>query len=102
MAEGMIGIDDTPGHGRRARPMLVDEFHAEGFGFGIEDVVNVALTIDGDGLGLVLGYRCKAEFAEKLGELLRLRMGELDEFETIGAGRIVLADLGRGGVMRIR
>src|SRR5262245_7216763 len=41
MAKGMTGIDHAPGHGWRARSMLLDESHAEGIGFGIEDVVDI-------------------------------------------------------------
>ncbi len=93
MVERMLGIDDPPGHGGSAGAVLVDEFHRMRAGFGIDDIVDVALPPDGDVLGAVLGYRHIAHAGKKLGELFRFGMRELDEFEAVGAGGIGLADL---------
>ena len=41
-----------------------------------------------------------AHALEQVGELLRLGMGELDELEAVGAGRIGGADGGGRGVVR--
>ena len=80
--------------------MLVDELHRMRARLGIDDIVDVALAPDGDVLGAVLGHRDIAHAGEQFGELLRLRMRELDELETVGAGGVFLADLGGRGVVR--
>ncbi|MNV87745.1 hypothetical protein D3C71_1818940 [compost metagenome] len=48
----------------------------------------------------MFGDRAVAHASKELGELLRLRMGEFDELEAVGAGGIVSGNRCRRGVMR--
>ena len=95
----MPGIDDAPGHRGGAGAVLFDELHRMRAGLGIDDIVDVALAPDGDVLAAMLGDRQIAHAGEQFGQLLRLRMREFDELETIGTGRVVLADFGGRGVV---
>ena len=69
---------------------------------GVQYVVDVALAPDGDVLGPVAGDRSITHALEQAGKLFRLGMGELDELEAVGAGRVGLADLSGRGVVRKR
>jgi len=100
--EGVPRVDHAPGHRRRAGAVLLDEAHGVRARLGVDDVVDVALAPDGDGLAAMAGHRHVAHALEQLGELLRLGMGELDEFETVGPGGVVGADLGGRRVVRER
>ena len=102
MAEGMLGIHDPPGHGRGTGAMLVDELRRMRTRLGIENVVDVALAPDGDVLGLVAGHRHITHARKQLFELLRLRMGEFNEFETVRPSGVILADRGFRCVVRKR
>jgi len=82
--------------------MLFDEFHAEGLRLGIEDVVDVALAIDGDIARLVPGDGDEPHALEQLRELGRLGVRELDELEAIGTGRVGLRNGGRRRIVRKR
>ena len=98
--EGVAGMHDAPGHRRRARPVLGDEARGERAGLGIQDVVDVALAIDGDVLGLVARDRDVAHALEQIRQLRRLGMGELDELEAVGAGGVGGGNGGGRGVVR--
>ncbi|MCY1240277.1 hypothetical protein D9M72_531150 [compost metagenome] len=100
MVEGVLCVDDAPGHGRGAGAVLIDEAHGMRAGFGVQNVVDVALPPDRDVLGLVLGNRAVTHASKKLGELLRFRMGEFDEFEAVGASGVFSGNRCRRGVMR--
>ena len=102
MLEGVLRIDDAPRHRRRAGTVRGDEARRERAGLGVEHVVDVALPVDRDVLGLVLGDRPVAHSREQARELLRLRVGEFDELEAVGPDRIVGADGGGRCVVRER
>jgi hypothetical protein len=55
----------------------------------VEDEVDVVLLVADDVLGAVLGDGGEADLLEVGGELFRLRRGELDELEAVGADGIV-------------
>lgn len=80
--------------------MLVDEFHRMRARLGIDDIVDVALAPDGDVFRTMLGHRDITHAGEQFGELLRLRMRELDKLEAVRAGGVFLADLCGRGVVR--
>ena len=82
--------------------MLADEAGGVAAGLGIQDIVDVALAPDGDVLGLVLRDRRIAHARKEFAQLFRLGVGEFDEFEAVGAGRVVLGDLGYRSVVRKR
>lgn len=46
--EGVLGVDDAPGHRRGAGTMICDETRGMTAGFGVEDIVDVTLSPDGD------------------------------------------------------
>src|SRR5438552_2082214 len=99
MIESMLGIDHAPRHRGGAGTVLFDKLHRMRAGLGIDDIVDVTLAPDGDVLREVSGHRDIAHAGEELGEFCWLRVRELDEFETVGAGGIRLADLGGRGVV---
>ena len=102
MIEGMPGICDAPTHRRGARPMFVDEAHCVAAGLGVDQIGNIALLPDLDGVGLV---RCDMRIAlpgENVAQHLWIFMRESDKGETVGSGRIIGTDFGIGGVMRER
>ena len=92
---GLLRIDHAERHRRRARPMRGDEIEAVGAGRFVDEIIDIALAIDRDLLGLVAGDRRIAHQLEQRVQLFRLRVGVFDELETVGAHRIVGAD-GRG------
>jgi hypothetical protein len=53
--EGVLGVHDAPCHRCRTRPMRRSKTTGEGLRLGVEDVVDVALAVDRDVPGLVLG-----------------------------------------------
>jgi hypothetical protein len=60
--------------------------------FLVDEIVDVALAIDRDLLGLVARHRHIAHQPEQRVQLFRPGMGVFDEFKTIGAHRIGGAD----------
>ena len=102
VVEGMLCVDDAPRHRGRAGTVAGDEAGRECPGFGIEDVVDIALAIDRDVPGLVARNGLVAHAPEELGQLVRPRMGEFDEFETVGARGVLRADLGGRRIVRKR
>ena len=74
--------------------MLVGKFGSGPCVFGVEDEIDVALSVVGDILVAVPAHRDEAELFELLGEPGGIRAGELDEFEPVGAQRV--CDLLRG------
>ena len=95
-------IDDAPGHRRRAGTVRGDEARGMRARLAIEDVVDVALAIERDVARLVPRHLDIAHAREQRLELRRLGMGELDEFEPVGAGGVVGADRGGRCVVRER
>src|SRR5690606_27340712 len=93
--EGVPGVHYAPGHGRGTRTMFADEAHGVRAWLGVDDVVDVALPPDRDVSGPMLRNRPVSHALEQVGQLLRLRMRELDELEPVRARGIVLADPGR-------
>ena len=63
-----------------------------GAGLLVDEVVDVALAVDRDHLGLVAGNRHIAHQLEQRVQLFRPRMRVFDEFKAIGAHRIVGAN----------
>ena len=97
--QGHLRVDHAPRHRGGAGAMLLHELGALAVGFGIQQVVDVALTVERDVLGLVLGDRLKAHLAEDPVENLRVGVRILDELEAVGACRVRVADRGLGGIM---
>ena len=75
--------------------MLRDEARGMGARLAIDDVVDVALAIERDVARLVPRHLDIAHPREQRFELSGLRVSELDEFESVGAGGVIGADRGR-------
>ena len=99
---GLLRIDHAKRHRRRAGAVRGDEIEAVATGLFIDEIVDVALAVDGDLLALVAGNRRKAHQLEQRVQLFGLGMRIFDELETVGAHRIVGADGGRRRVVRKR
>ena len=97
---GLLGIDHAKRHRRRARPVRGDEAVAVGAGLLVDEIIDVALAIDRDLLGLVPGDRRIAHQPEQRVQLFGPRMRILDELEAVGAHRVVGADRGGRRVVR--
>ena len=69
--------------------MRGDETKAMGAGLLVDEIVDVALAIDRDLLGLVARDRHITHQLEQCMQLLRLRMRVFDKLEAIGAHWIV-------------
>src|SRR3954462_4938446 len=79
---GLLRIDHAKRHRRRAGPMRRDEAVAVGAGLFVDEIIDIALTIDRDLLALVAGDRHVAHQLEQRVQLFRLRVRVFDEFET--------------------
>ena len=99
---GRLRIDHAKRHRRRARPVRGDKVETVGAGLLVDEIVDVALAIDRDLLGLVARDRHVAHQLEQRVQFFRLRMRVFDELEAIGAHRIVGADGGGRRVVRKR
>ena len=82
--------------------MRGDEVKAVRAGLLVDEIIDVALAIDRDLLGLVAGNRRISHQFEQRVQLLRLGVGIFDELEPVGAHRIVGADGGGRSVVRKR
>ncbi|MHC2227440.1 hypothetical protein ACVL91_005637 [Bradyrhizobium elkanii] len=82
--------------------MRGDEVEAVTTRLLIDEIVDVALAIDRDGLGAVAGDCDEAHQLEQGVQLAGIRMGIFDEFEAVGAHRVLSADLGRRRIVRKR
>lgn len=100
MLERVLGVDDAPGHRWGAGTMTCNETRGMTAGLGVQHIVDVALSPDGDVFRLVPGDRNIAHACEELAQRLGLGMGEFDEFEAVGAGRIVGGDFRGRRIMR--
>ena len=80
--------------------MRGDEIEAVSAGLLVDEIIDVALAIDRDLLGLVAGDRHIAHQLEQRVQFFGTRVCIFDEFETIGAHRIVGADDGGRRVVR--
>ena len=95
-------INDASRHGRSTGAMLFDETGCMTARFGIQQIINIPLTIKGDLLALVPRDRDESHLTENDVQLFGVGMGVFDEFEPIRASGIHLADRGLRGVMRVR
>jgi hypothetical protein len=75
--------------------MRGNEAMAVGARFFVDEIIDIALAIDGDLFGLVAGDRRIAHQLEQRVQFFGPRVGVFDELEAVGAHRIVGAD-GRG------
>ena len=80
--------------------MRGDEAEAVGARLLVDEIVDVALAIDGDLFGPVAGDRHIAHQLEQRVQFLGLRVGVFDELETVGAHRVVGVDGGGRRVVR--
>ena len=80
--------------------MLADEVEAVGSGLFVDEIIDVALAIDRDLLGLVPRHRRVAHQLEQRVQFFRFRMGVFDELKTIGAHRIIGCNGGGRRVVR--
>jgi hypothetical protein len=94
-AKRLFGVGHAPRHRRGAGAVGRDEAVGKGAFLGVEDVVDVALAPDRDGLGAVAGDRLIAHAGEQRFQRFGIGMGELDEFETVGAGGVVFRNFWR-------
>jgi hypothetical protein len=69
-------------------------------GLLVHEVVDVTLLVERDRLPAVARDGLEAHGPEQAVQLLRLRMGVLDEPETVRAGGVLRGDLGGRGVVR--
>ncbi len=99
VTEGVLGIDHPPGHRGRAGTVLGDEPLGEAAGFGVQDIGDVALLPELDRLRLVGRGVHEAHAPEEVAQGLRVGAGKLDELEPVGAGGVLGADRGLGGVV---
>ena len=80
--------------------MRGDEGKTVGAGLLVDEIIDIALAVDGDLPGLVARDRRIAHQLEQRVQLFRLRVGVFDELEAVGAHRIVGADGGGRRVVR--
>ena len=97
---GLLRIDHAERHRRRARPMRGDEAMAVGARLFVDEIIDVALAIDGDLFGPVAGDRRIAHQLEQRVQLFGPWVGVFDELKAVGAHRIVGADGGGRRVVR--
>jgi hypothetical protein len=88
MVEGVLRIDDAPGHGRGAGTVFLHEARGEAAGLGVQDIGDVALLPKLHRLGLVGRGVGVAHPREEIAQHLRVGMGELHELEPVGAGGV--------------
>ena len=69
--------------------MLRDEIGTVAARLLVDEIVDVALAVDGDGLGPVSGDCGKPHQLEQGMKPLRIRMAVFDELETVGPHWIV-------------
>jgi len=61
----------------------------KGLRLGVDDEVDLALTMQRDVLGTVARHCRESEPLEQRAQQLRIRSGVLDEFESVGSHRVV-------------
>ena len=82
--------------------MVADETSGVAVRFCVQQIVDVALTVQRYGLGPMLRHGHKPHLAKQIVQNSRFRVRELNEFKSISAGRVCLRDRGFRGVMRER
>jgi hypothetical protein len=95
-------IDDAECHRRCAGTVLTDEIEAMAARLLVDEIVDVALPVERDLLGPVPRDRLIAHQLEQPMQGFGIRMRILDEFEAVGAHRIVGRDGGGWRVVRKR
>ena len=88
----MRGIDHAKAHRRCARPMERGKACGVRSGLLVHEIVDIALPIDGDRFGAMLGDGSKTHAPKEGMQLHRLWMRKLDECKTVGAHRVLRAD----------
>jgi hypothetical protein len=96
----VLRIDDTPGHGRRAGPVLLDEARGETARLGVQDIGDVALLPKLHRLGLVRRRVGVTHPREEIAKHLAVGMGEFHELEPVGSGGVLGRDGRAGRVVR--
>ncbi len=99
---GQARIDHPKGHRRRAGAVRSDEAMTVGARLFVDQVIDVALAIHRDRLGLVARHRRKTHQPEQGMKLLGLRVRIFDELEAVGAHRVVIGNGGGGRIVRKR
>ena len=89
------------GDGADAGPVHAGEALGEAVLLGVDDEVHVALAVERDVLGAVLGDPHEAHALEQRAERRRIGRGVFDELEAVGAHRIDLVDLGDVGLLTL-
>ena len=82
--------------------MLGDKAGSVGVRLAVDEVVDAALAVERNVLGLVPGNLDITHLLEQPLEFARVGMGELHEFEAIRAGGVIRADARRGRIVRER
>ena len=88
---GPARILDAKRHGAHRGAVHPGEGLGEAVGLGIDDEIDIALAIEGDILGTMPGEGAEAEALEKRAELAYVGRRVFDEFESVGAHRVVEA-----------
>ena len=65
----------------------------------VQHIGDVALLPKLDRFRLMVGHMNVAHTRKQVAQLLRFGMRELNELKPIGTGRVMVRDLGAGGVM---
>ncbi len=99
VAEGVVGIGDAPAHRGRAGPVVGHEPGGMAARFGIDEIADIALLPDLDGLRPVLRDARITLPGKDIAQRLRVLVGERHEGEAVGSGGVVVADFGIGGVV---
>src|SRR5579862_6098330 len=82
-------IPDAESHGAGGGTVFAGEAGAVAVGFGVDDKIDAALAVEGDALGAVPRHRTEIHPLEQRVQFARIGRGVFDEFESVGAQRIV-------------
>ena len=94
---GCLGVLHPEGNGTDAGAVQAGEALSKGVGFGVEDEVDAALAVQRHRLVAVLRDGLEAHALEQFAHRLGIGCGVFDEFETVGAHRVVPWGGGRSG-----
>ncbi|MDT4831602.1 hypothetical protein FQZ97_651190 [compost metagenome] len=93
---GLLGVLHAEGDGAHARAVLARKALRERIGFGVQDEVDRALAVQQHVLVAVLGDGHEAHALEHLAHRDRIGCRVLDEFEAVGAHRVLPGREGGG------